>query len=357
MHRIATRGHATSLDYCPFPIDTDPLKFGLTTSSVNTRAGTVVVRHGRRTASDTATILLHGGAGSWTTWTPLLSAGDYRAVDHRAVDHNAANHSAVDHNAADHNAANYSAASSAEYPTLTDLVIPDLPGWGDTAQPADEESLTVEALANTVAEIARSLGYQHWIVIGHSLGGSVALQLASAEIRATTFVGLVSASTFSVIESVRHPLTRFTVLPAYTALLQIMKALGVFERAGRGLIRGIARMALLRPLVAPLFSHPLRIDASVISTLASGVRPRAFTVASARASGYDADLAWSRIECPVRATHGDSDVFVAAMDDERLRVVIRDFEVRAIFGTGHFGHVERPYETLRALLGPSPSEQ
>ena len=326
IRRWKTPGPSTSIGYCPYPIDTDPAHFGLTTGFISTRFGTVVVRHGRRTTAGTATILLHGGAGSWTTWTPLIRAAEQRAASH-------------------------SAADSPEYSAFTDLVIPDLPGWGDTALPPNKEFLTLDALANTVAEIARSLGYTRWIVLGHSLGGSVALQLASAEVGATTFVGLVSASTFAVIDSVRHPVTRFVGLPAYITLLQMTRALSLFERAGRRFVRDIARMSLLRPVVAPLFRHPLLIDASVLDTLASGVRPRAFAIASEHAHTFDAHRAWSRIECPVRATPGDSDVFVAATDDERLRVVIRDFHVQTIPGTGHFGHVERPYETLSALLG------
>ena len=87
------------------------------------------------------------------------------------------------------------------------------------------------------------------------------------------------------------------------------------------------------------------------------MRTRAFTIASARAGGYNAELAWSRIECPVRATYGDRDVFAAETDGQRLGAVIGDFKVQSIAGSGHFGHVERPYETLSALRArPSPQQ-
>lgn len=188
-------------------------------------------------------------------------------------------------------------------------------------------------------------------MIGHSLGGFVALQLGATETRATVSVGLVSATTFSVIDSVRHPITRFAVLPGYTALLQVMRVLGRFGRAGRGLVRALDRMRLLRPLVAPLFSQPARIDGTVVAALATEARPRAFALASARAGRFDAERSWSRIRCPVRAIHGDSDVFVAATDRDRLGRTIDDFGALVIGGTGHFGHVERPYETLEVLLG------
>lgn len=285
--------------------------------------GTVSVRHGRRTGSGTATILLHGAAGSWTTWTPLLSAADALGAEQ-------------------------SDAGVMPSP-LTDLIIPDLPGWGDTALPADRSHLTIETMAATVAEIARALGYRRWNVVGHSMGGLIALQLAAAETRATASVGLVSATTFSVIESVRHPLARFGVLPRYTSLLQVMRLLSLTGSAGRALVAGLARLSVLRPLVSPLFRHPARIDRSVIDALAREVRPAGFSIASARAGTYDAATAWARIECPVRAGHGDRDVFVAPRDASLLQEAIADFRISVLPDTGHFGHIERPLAVLKAF--------
>lgn len=311
-------------DYCPFPLTSDPRRFRLTTSTMRLRGGTVVVRHGRRTADDTATILLHGAAGSWTTWTPMLQS-----------------------------------ARSAGGPGLTDLIIPDLPGWGDStlhtdAGATDAGAPGIEATAALVAEIAEALGYRRWQVLGHSMGGFIALELAASFVPETTSVGLVSATTYSVIDSVRHPVSRFGTLPAYTALLGVMRVLAGFGRAGTSLVRAFDRLGVLRPLTAPLFARVAAVHPSVLSALATEVRPGRFAAASALAGRYDADAAWSRIRCPVRATRGGSDVFVAEADTARLSRVIRDFTPHTLPGTGHFGHVERPGETLR-LLGPFPT--
>jgi pimeloyl-ACP methyl ester carboxylesterase len=286
--------------------------------------GVVMVRHGRRTLGDTATILLHGAAGSWTTWTPMLAA------------------------AADGTAPSASLESDASLP-LTDLIIPDLPGWGESALPTKRSDRSVEALAATVAEVARALGYRRWIVLGHSMGGFIALQLAASEPDSTVSVGLVSPTTFSVVDSVRHPLTRFFTLPAFTALLQVMRLVVSLGRAGRPLLAALRYLPLLRLAVSPLFSRPTEMDASVIAALGSEVRPAGFAVASAQAGVYDAENAWSRIECPVRSLTGDSDVFVAASDVDRLRGVIRGFESVTVAGAGHFAHIERPRATLSAL--------
>jgi pimeloyl-ACP methyl ester carboxylesterase len=299
--------------YSPFPLDPNARHFGLTRSNMRLRGGTLVVRHGRRTTSDTATILLHGAAGSWTTWTPLLQAAAITARD------------------------------------LTDLIIPDLPGWGDSTHFADESALGVESMAELVADTARSLGYERWNVVGHSMGGFIALQLAASEAGATASVGLVSATSFSIINSVRHPIRHFRLVPAFTALLLTMRVLRLTGSLGRGLVRAAARHGLLPALVAPLFSRPTNVDTTVIAALGAEVRPAGFVVAAERAGAYDAAVRWAQISCPVRSVHGDHDVFVTADDDECLRAAVPQCVISTIPGAGHFGQIERPFDVLLRL--------
>lgn len=294
--------------------------------------GSLTVRHGRRTRTGAALILLHGAAGSWTTWTPLLAAADACAAHSCAADTRAAG--SLSH-------------------ALADLVIPDLPGWGDSPSPADVASFTAPAIADAVAEVARSLGYRRWTVLGHSLGGFVALELAARQPEATESVGLVSATTFSVIDSVRHPLAQFGQVPAFTALLGVMRVFGLADNAGRALVRALDRLQLLWFLVAPLFRHAARVDRSIVAALAHEARPRAFARAAAHAAGGTSAAAWPGISCPVRSVHGDHDVFVAPSDDLRLAAALGDFEATTIPDCGHFGHIERPFSTLSALLPAS----
>lgn len=59
--------------YAPRGLVADDRELGLTTSRVDTELGSVAVRHSPHRTSSIATLLLHGAAGSWTTWTPMLA--------------------------------------------------------------------------------------------------------------------------------------------------------------------------------------------------------------------------------------------------------------------------------------------
>jgi len=308
MHDDVTRN-----GYAPYPLDPDPAAFGLVTTSVHNVLGSAVAYHRPERTSTRATIFLHGAAGSWSTWTPLLTA-----------------------------------AERADIPIVNPVLV-DMPGWGRGTLGADPADRTIETVATLVREVAEALGYTEWDLVGHSMGGFIALHMASVWPQSVLSVGTVSATTWSVIESVAHPVRRFGVLPAFTALWQVMRLLAALGAVGVGLIRGVHRIGLLRTATLPLFRHGYRVGRSVAQSIADDVRPASFAAAAEITRGYDADTRWCGIECPVRAVVGDRDVFVLGSDLERLRRIQPDAVTTVIEDCGHFAQIERPLETLEAL--------
>lgn len=250
-----------------------------------------------------ALLLLHGAAGSWTTWQPLLAAcGD-----------------------------------------TSDVVAVDLPGWGDsgtlTAGSAEE---VVDALVACL----HAMGYASWVVVGHSLGGFLALDLAARHPDETRGVVLVSPSGAAVVDAIRRPVRGGLRLPAFAGMLALMRVLAVFGPAGRAFVRFVGTLGLLPLLTAPLFAG--RPDTAVAEAFADEVRPRSFARAARLAAAYDRSR-WEAIACPVRSVRGAHDVFARDADTADLAARIADFREDRLSGAGHFAHIERPAAVLRAL--------
>ena len=185
----------------------------------------------------------------------------------------------------------------------------DLPGWGDGVLIERGDSRTIDTVCELVRVTLVKLGYSQWDLVGHSMGGFIAMHMAALWPGSVASVATVSCTSWGVIASVGNPVRNFALLPGFTTLWQVMRVLRGLGGFGRYLVRGMGRAHLLRVAVLPLFRHGFRVDDTVIESLSREVRPRSFTAAAEIARGYGADGRWSAIRCPVRATKGDRDVF------------------------------------------------
>ena len=304
---------ATVESYAPYELVSDAASLGLATTTVSSALGTCVARHPAQRRSTRATLFLHGAAGSWTTWTPLLQAAVIDRID------------------------------------LGDIVVFDLPGWGDARLAEGPLDDPIHAICSLVKDMAEELGYTEWDLVGHSLGGFISLHMAAIWPQAVLSVGMVSGTTFSIIHSVEHPVRRFRELPGFTMLWRVMQFLATLGAAGPALVRGIGAIGLLRPATFPLFRHWRAVPRSQGRALAAEIRPRSFSTAARVTRGYDAETRWATIECPVRATKGDRDVFVTQEDLDHLGRLLPSSVRTVIPDCGHFGAVERPRAVLLAL--------
>jgi pimeloyl-ACP methyl ester carboxylesterase len=298
--------------YAPFGLVTDPSLVGLVTTTLRTEAGTVVARHRAGREPGPATLLLHGAAGSWSTWTPLLATAA------------AAGHG------------------------IRNPVLLDLPGWGGATPARGDAQPTIDSVSELVRRVVTELGYDEWHVVGHSLGGFIALHLATLWPQSVLSVGLVSGTTHSVVEAVAHPRAGMASIPGFVLLLGFFRFVAPAQPAVLAIVAGLRRVGILRLASKPLFRHLFRIDPTVIAALGVELRPRSFVTAAEVARGYDVGR-WRAIACPVRATKGDRDVFVTDADLERLARELPDCVGTVVADCGHFGNVERPAEVLAAL--------
>ena len=87
------------------------------------------------------------------------------------------------------------------YPAFTDdhsILIPDLPGFGQSAHPTI--GFSIADIAEQVAEWLASLNVEPAIVIGHSLGGYITLELAKRSPHLLAGIGLFHSTAYADTE-------------------------------------------------------------------------------------------------------------------------------------------------------------
>ena len=264
---------------------------------------------GGASASCVPEVYLHGAAGSWTTFRSLLSE-----------------------------------------PSPRDRVLIDLPGWGDSTSGARLEQFGIEAMARSVTNVLNLLGYPRWNLVGHSMGGFLALHIAAAWPERTASVAAVSATTFAVAEATREPLRSMSRFPAFVGMMLLMRSLAALGPAGPVLVRAVGATPVMALLMSPFFADPAYISAGVIRELGHDARPASFSAAARAVAHYDFDQ-WRGIRCPVLATRGDTDVFTPASDLDRLAAIVPTVRTATIPRCGHFANVEQPEQVQQLLNG------
>ena len=300
---VGGRGRVVAPDgYAPHPVTDDPRRWHLHRRVVTTSVGPVVVHH--RPGSDPL-LLLHGVAGSWTTWTPFLTAAE--GIGDRG------------------------------------LVLVDLPDWGSS--PAPVVPLDTDGSGTVLTEVLDALGVGEVDVVGHSMGAFVAMHLAVVAPDRVRSVALVSGTTVATVRAARHPVRAVRTLPAFTLLRAGIRVTGSMASP---LLRAAARLGLLPVLASPVFSHVRRLDPSVLRAFVDEFRPRGFLGAARAAAAYDTE-GWRAVTCPVTAVAGADDVFARRSDLAALRQLVPWARTVLLDDCGHFAHVEHPAAVARTL--------
>src|SRR6267378_7705832 len=140
------------------------------------------------------------------------------------------------------------------------VIAPDLIGHGDSATPRGDYSLGAHAAS--IRDLLAAIGVDRATIVGHSLGGGVAMQFFYQFPQRTERLVLVSSGGLGREVS---PLLRSAALPGVSALLSATihpRPLGAMRRAGRrlserGVGTGVYLQAIARAL-SPLENRDAR---------------------------------------------------------------------------------------------------
>ncbi len=302
-----------TVGYCPHPM-TDPRRFGVVSYSDSAPWGVQVGYRTPRPRSETVVLLLHGVAGDSASWTPLLT-------------------------------------ELAQYRPLPDLILADLPGFGSSENRLS--SLAAADVGAYLLDLVTRCGWRRVHLVGHSMGGFLALDMAGRADPRIVSVGSISGAYVSIIRTVNHPLAAWRSEPRSALTYAALRLLASTGRMGAAAARAVADTPVAPMLLTGLAASPRGLQPSVRRSLLRNLRPRSFVLAARNGRGYDIAARWRGIEVPTVGLFGHDDRLVPREDADALADTLPAAEVRIIMGAAHLAHLERPQDVATLLHLPS----
>jgi pimeloyl-ACP methyl ester carboxylesterase len=223
------------------------------------------------------------------------------------------------------------------------VIAPDLIGHGDAATPRGDYSLGAHAAA--IRDLLTTIGVERATIVGHSLGGGVAMQFFYQFPQRTERLALISSGGLGHDVS---PLLRGAALPGSSALLRLAarpRVVGALAGAGarlraRGNSSGVYLAAVARAL------EPLQDPGSrraFLQTLRSVIDVEGQKV-SAR------DRLYLLGEMPTLIVWGERDRTIPVSHGLEAQHSIPNCRFETLSRAAHFPNLEDP-EGLAAVLG------
>jgi pimeloyl-ACP methyl ester carboxylesterase len=213
----------------------------------------------------------------------------------------------------------------------------DLPGFGGSELPAGP--ISIQAYGRVVDALCRELGVEAPVVVGNSMGGFVAAELALAFPTRVTRLVLVSAAGVSTEYLRREPL--LTLARVWTAAA---------AHAGARSETVLRRPRLRRLLLQAVVRYPERLSAALATQLGAGAGREGFVPALEALLSYSFRERLPEIAVPTLIVWGRNDMLVPVGDAARFERLIGAGARKVIFeDTGHLSMLERP-SRFNALL-------
>lgn len=222
------------------------------------------------------------------------------------------------------------------------VIAPDLLGHGESAKPLGDYSLG--AHASGVRDLLGALGIERVTVVGQSLGGGVAMQLAYQH---PMFVERLVLIGSGGLGREVNPLLRLFTLPGVQYLMPIMFPRFVREK-GDQLARGLQQRGWTNPHVAEIWraygslSEPENRPAFV-KTLRAVIDPGGQAISAL-------DRLYLCEALPTMVMWGDKDPIIPVEHAYRAVEAMPGSRLHIFEGVGHFPHVECPDEVVEHLL-------
>ncbi|NLT04929.1 MAG: alpha/beta fold hydrolase [Solirubrobacterales bacterium] len=210
------------------------------------------------------------------------------------------------------------------------VVALDLPGFGRSPMP--REPITIDFYGRVVAELCDRLGLAPAVLVGNSMGGYVAAEVAIAAPHAVERLMLVSSAGISQREAPRGRVLRVGRLMTYGTRSSTAQRRALAARPG-------TRHLILSMVVR----HPTRLRPDVtLEGLMKGSGKPGFYDALTTCLDYDFLERLPEIGCPTEVVWGRQDAIIPVRDADRFVELIPGSRKVVMEDTGHVAMIERP---------------
>ncbi|MHB8243594.1 MAG: alpha/beta fold hydrolase [Solirubrobacteraceae bacterium] len=223
------------------------------------------------------------------------------------------------------------------------VVAPDLIGHGDSAAPRGDYSLGAHAAS--IRDLLAAIGIERASIVGHSLGGGVAMQFFYQFPQRVQRLALISSGGLGREVS---PLLRTAALPGMSGLLSLTinpRLLGALRAGGtnlreRGIGAGVYLQAIARAL-RPLENADARH--AFLHTLRSVIDMHGQRVSATDRLGLLEAI-------PTLIVWGERDRTIPIEHGRLAHAAIPHSTFKTIPGVAHFPHLEDPHALSELLL-------
>ncbi|HEY0319268.1 MAG TPA: alpha/beta fold hydrolase [Solirubrobacterales bacterium] len=221
------------------------------------------------------------------------------------------------------------------------VVAPDFPGHGGSAPGGGDYSLG--SLASGLRDLMVTLGHERATLVGHSLGGGVAMQFTYQFPEMVERLVLVSSGGLGPDVS---PVLRAAALPG--ADLFIAATAGVGRQVGSAVGRGLGALGL-RP------SADVAEVARGYATLSDPERRKAFLATLRAVVGTEGqrvaalDRLYLAAALPLLIVWGDRDPIIPVAHGEETHAELPSSRLEIFEGVGHLPQLERPGRFVAVL--------
>lgn len=204
-----------------------------------------------------------------------------------------------------------------------DLIVPDLRGFGESS--TVDSFYTMEDIASDIAALLDHLEIEKTAMVGHSMGGYVALAFARLYPERITGLGLVSTQVLADAPDRRD---------------------GRYKSAAEVADKGIASVVAA---MTPKFTSDARLQEFARQSMEQQ-QPAAYIGAlKAMAERVDSTPLLSSLTVPVVIVHGDADSLIPIDRAREVKVALPNAHLVEIGGAGHMPMMEAKERTAQAL--------